>query len=110
MKIVLTISFLLTTVFVCAQTPGELLAEKVASKMKDSLMLNDNQKEQVYSINMQLYHQKQEVFVRYKSAADSLRFHIQKIENARDTLYSGVLPSEKFILYKQKKLNLLFNN
>lgn len=110
MKSLITLSLLLGVLVSGAQTPGEVLADRVAKKMKDSLSLTEAQKGQIYSINMQLYQQKQEMFSKYKAAADSLRFYVQRIENTRDTLYSSVLSAEKYQLYKRKKLNLLFDN
>jgi hypothetical protein len=110
MKILFMIGFTLSAMVICAQTPGEHLAEKVAKKMKDTLSLTEAQKGEIHAINLQLYTQKQMVFQKYTSAADSLRFYIQRIENTRDTLYSTVLSQEKYIVYKQKKILLLFDN
>lgn len=110
MKILLSISLVFASLLCYAQSPGEQLAERVAKKIKDTLSLTETQRSEIYSINIQLYQQKQEVFLKHKSAADSLKFHIQRIENTRDTLYSTVLSQEKYLIYKQKKITLLFDN
>ncbi len=60
MKILIICSLLFVAISVSAQSPAEQLAGKIAQKMKDSLSLTEPQKEQIYSINMQLHNQKQE--------------------------------------------------
>lgn len=101
----------ITSALLCEaqSTPSELLAQKIALKMKDSLLLSGIQKDQVYTINMQLHEQK--TLARQQSPAlDSLGLKIQRIENRRDSLYRGVLTEEQYILYRQKKRNLVNNN
>lgn len=100
---------MLSSFAVSAQSVAEQLADKIARKMKDSLLLTDQHKNQLYTLNMQLHQQKQIAFARYRGS-DSLRIHLQRIENSRDSLYSTVLPPEKFQLYKQKKRALVTND
>jgi hypothetical protein len=93
-----------------AQTsPAQVLADKIALKMKDSLSLSEQQRSQLYNINIQLHNLKASARQQY-SAMDSLGRAIQRIENTRDSLYSSVLNSEQTILYKEKKSTLISNN
>lgn len=109
MKILLFIGCSLLALCAAGQSGAEQLATRIAKKMKDSLSLTASQQTQIYTINMQLHQQKQQVFTRYQ-ASDSLRIHLQRIENSRDTLYSSVLSPDKYLLYRQKKRNLISNN
>lgn len=90
-------------------SPAELLAEKIAQKMKDSLSLSQTQRQAVYNINIDLHTQKQSVRQRFQ-AADSLRYYMQHIESTRDSLYRRELSDEQYNLYKTKKRNLVSNN
>jgi hypothetical protein len=102
--------FVMTAGFVHAQnTAAEQLAENIARKMKDSLSLTEQEKNHVYGINLLLSNQKTAVRQQY-SAPDSLRYHLQRVENSRDSLYREILNEEKFLLYRQKKRNLINNN
>ena len=106
------ISFLVLLVAannVNAQSASEQIADKIAQKMKDSLSLSTQQKTQLYTINIQLSDQKASVRQQY-TGTDSLRIKMQRVENSRDSLYRPVLGEEKFILYRQKKRNLVNNN
>ncbi len=91
------------------QTPAENLANHIAQKMKDSLFLSEAQKNQLYTMNMQLNTLKMAARLQYKGT-DSLTIKIQKIENTRDSFYSMVLSEEQMILYRQKKRNLVSAN
>jgi hypothetical protein len=106
------ISFLFLSVIsysVNAQTAAEQLADKIAVKMKDSLSLSSEQKGQLYTINIQLSNQKASVRQQY-AGTDSLQLKMQRVENTRDSLYRSVLGEEKYLLYRQKKRNLVNNN
>lgn len=92
-----------------AQTVREQLSIKIAERMKDSLSLSTEQKNRIYSINLQLHTQKQNYRQQY-SNADSLQYHIQRVESSRDSLYKSVLTSDQYLLYRQKKRNLINNN
>lgn len=85
------------------------VAEKIATKLFDSLHLNAVQRSQVYSINMQLYQLKGSARERY-AESDSLVSVSQKIENTRDSLYSKVLTGVQFLNYAGKKRNLVNND
>lgn len=91
------------------QNPATQLAEKIAKKMKDSLSLTGNQKNQVYDINMLLHNQKMAARQQYTDR-DSVRFYLQRIEGKRDSLYKTILPDNKFQMYREKKRNLVNNN
>jgi hypothetical protein len=88
---------------------SNLVAQKIAKKMKDTLGLSSQQRSQVFQINMNLNDQKhrvrQQIIIQ-----DSLCARIQGIENKRDTLYFPILGTEKYLLYQQKKRNLVNNN
>ncbi len=90
-------------------SPEQEIAGRIAQKMKDSLSLNNHLRDQIYNINLQLHNQKATVRQQY-AVQDSVRIHVQRIENTRDSLYKGVLSSEKFLLYKLKKRNLVSMN
>ena len=101
--------FIVANTSIKAQTPAEQLADRIAGKMKDSLSLTNQQKDQLYSINMQLNESKTTVRQLYNNT-DSLVLKLQQVENTRDSLYGSVLTSQQFILYKQKKRKLVNNN
>mgnify|MGYP001795565232 CR=1 FL=1 len=87
---------------------SELIATKISQKMQDSLSLTENQKMQVFNINMHLSNQKDSARQQYSGS--SLGFQIQKVVNMRDSLYHGILPYNKFLFYRQQKRNLITNN
>ena len=91
------------------QTPAEALAEKIATRLQDSLQLTDAHKTQLYTVNMQLHTLKQQRRQQYAST-DSLAFKVQKVENMRDSMYQAILPPDKYLLYREKKRVLLNNN
>jgi len=88
---------------------SNLVAQKIAKKIKDTLGLTPQQRNQVFQINMDLNNQKQQVR-QETTIQDSLIIRIQRIENKRDTLYFPILGTEKYQLYLQKKRNLVNNN
>lgn len=85
------------------------LAERIAGKLKDSLSLSGAQKDSIYAINMLLSNQKNNLRSIYQNF-DSLQFYTQQVEHTRDSLYRPVLGEEKYLLYRQKKNNLVNNN
>jgi hypothetical protein len=110
MKFFITLLLFATTALVYGQqNPASQVAETIARKMKDSLSLTSAEKEQLYSINMQLHNGKMTIRQQY-GGSDSLRFHLQQVENTRDSLYRMVLNEEKYLLYKQKKATLISSN
>lgn len=92
-----------------AQTPAEQLSLKIAQKMKDTLSLTEQQKNQLYATNMAIHHQKMLVRQQH-TITDSIRVRTQKIENTRDSLYRPILTEPKYQLYLQKKKQLISNN
>lgn len=84
------------------------LANKIAQKMKDSLNLTSQQKNTIKDINLSLSDQKK--VARQQHPGPSAVSYIQKIENTRDSLYKQILSADKYLLYKQKKRNLVNNN
>jgi hypothetical protein len=86
------------------------LAQRIAQKMKDSLGLTIAQKDKVYEVNMQLHNLKQEARQQNINDQTALAAAIQVVEKRRDSLYEAILTQDQFILYKQKKINLVNNN
>jgi hypothetical protein len=85
------------------------LSHKIAKKMKDTLDLSAQQRQQIYQVNMQLHNEKQAVR-QQNPPPDSLTVRIQRVERRRDSLYLPILGNEKYQLYLQKKRNLVSNN
>lgn len=108
-KITLTLLLLSAIYVLSAQSPAEVMAQKITVKMKDSLSLTETQQQNIYSINLQLHQLKSQAWQQYNNH-DSLRVVVQRIENTRDSLYHGVLNDEKYTLYLQKKRVLVSNN
>lgn len=86
------------------------LAHKIAKKMKDSLDLSAQQRQQIYGINMQLHNQKQAVRQQYSGNDSLLTVNIRAVERQRDSLYRPVIGEEKYLRYQQKKRNIVNNN
>jgi hypothetical protein len=106
-KLFTTITVVLSITFLQAQTSNaELLAERIAQKMRDSLSLTTFQTNAIYGINIQISAKKQEVRQQF-SNQDSIRIKTQAIENTRDDLYLPVLSEQQYALYKQKKSVLI---
>jgi hypothetical protein len=84
MKTIITLLLIILASTAHAQSnPATAVAEKIAQKMKDTLGLTGNEKQQIYLINMQLHENK--VSVRAEQAgSDSLRIYLQRVENTRD--------------------------
>lgn len=89
-------------------SPAELLADRIATRMKDTLDLSIEQKNLLYTINMNLHERKLLVRQQFASS-DSLTNKLQKVEASRDSLYRRVLPEEKYLLYRDKKRVLISN-
>lgn len=109
MRILLLLIGMSIGVSIQAQTQAEIVASKIAQKMKDTLDLPDSMRVRIYQVNLQLDQQKTAMRNQY-AGTDSLRIKVQQVENLRDALYQAVLPADRFILYKQKKRNLVSNN
>lgn len=106
--------FLFTPIFILllqnANAQSTDLSTRIAQKMKDTLGLNTMQRDSLYAVNMRLQHQKTQLRSQY-TAMDSLQYHIQRIENNRDSLYKRIIADDtKYNLYKQKKRSLVSNN
>ncbi|TXJ29019.1 MAG: hypothetical protein E6Q24_04905 [Chitinophagaceae bacterium] len=86
-----------------------VLAERIAGRLKDSLSLSLVQKDSIYAVNMLISNQKNSLRSIYQNL-DSLQFHTQRVEHSRDSLYRRILGEEKYLLYRQKKNNLVNNN
>jgi hypothetical protein len=86
------------------------IAQKIAKKMKDTLSLTGNQKNKIYDVNMQLHSQKQTARNETPNNPTLLATKIQTIEKTRDSLYKPILKPDEYIVYKQKKKNLVNNN
>jgi hypothetical protein len=110
-KILLIIMILLGASAAGKAQPGNAataLAAKIANKMRDSLSLTGVQRNQIYAINLQLHSQKQAVR-QMAIPADSIAVKIQQVERTRDSLYKPITGPAAYIIYKQKKRNLVSN-
>lgn len=85
------------------------VANKIADRIKDSLSLTTEQRNGIYQANLWIHQQKQGVRTQY-SSTDSVRIHIQRIENKRDSVYYLVLPMEKYEAYLIRKIELIRND
>lgn len=86
-----------------------VLAQKIAKKMKDTLDLSAQQRQQLYDVNMNLHNQKQDAWLGNPSM-DSLTARIQRIEKTRDSLYRPIIGEAKYQAYLQKKQNIVNND
>ncbi len=107
--IILSAFSFLSALAIAQNDPANQLASKIAQKMKDSLNLTALQKIAIQNTNMDLYLLKKTVRLQHPGS-DSLRIFLQRIENKRDTLYSAILSQQEYLLFKQKKRNLVNNN
>jgi hypothetical protein len=89
---------------------GNQIAKKVAKKIADTLNLPSAKRKQIEDINLQLHQQKMTARTQYAGQDSVLRIRIQAVENTRDSLYKPVIGDALFLLYKQKKRNLLVIN
>jgi hypothetical protein len=86
--------------------PAARLAQHIADKMADSLLLTPQQRAKIFSINMELY--KQKAGVRKKSADRTVvGKELQRIESTRDSFYKTVLTDQQYGLYLKKKRSLV---
>lgn len=92
-----------------AQRPPQLAAEKIATKMKDTLSLTTGQRTDLYTISMNIEIQKQLTLQQY-TGTDSLLVKLKYIEYLRDSLYRPVLTTEQFNQYKLKRMELVFRH
>lgn len=93
---------------ICQEATGEKISAGIAKRLQDSLSLTNAEKVGVEEVNRLLAARKQVVFNEFTNP-DSLRVNLQRVENMRDSLYKGVLPIEKYQMYKEKKRNLINN-
>lgn len=108
-KIIL--SFVLTIFLQTVQAqnhPSEVVAARVADKMRDSLSLTLVQRDSVYNVHIYLYRQKKRVFESF--ADDAVGGKLQQVENRRDSLYRPILSPQQYRQYKQKKRMLISAN
>ena len=92
-----------------AKKNAEMIARKMANKMKDSLSLSETKTKKIYAINMDIYEQKADVRKNFAGNPEMGK-KIQKIENTRDSLYRLELSDSIFVKYKNKKIRLINNN
>lgn len=110
-KRVTIISILILISFLSFSQTAQDLAQKQAKKMKDSVGVTESVMQQIYAVNMQIHTRKQEARIAYANSPVLMQEKIQFYERQRDSLYKVALASEeKYILYKQKKNNILRAN
>ena len=105
----IALSFAVKSKAVAQMTSPEAVAEKIANKMKDTLSLTNEQRNQVYNLNILINNNKANIRQQYTNR-DSIGYYLQRIESSRDSMYHTVLPEEKYLLYKQKKRTLVSAN
>jgi hypothetical protein len=87
-------------------TPAAQIAHHIADKMADTLGLTNQQRAKIFNINMDLHKQKDQARSRSQNR-DEVGRDLQKVEGTRDSLYKGVLTEAQYVLYLQKKRNLV---
>lgn len=111
---IIVFTILITAFFnsVIAQTnnqdAGIILANRMADKLRDSLSLSSTQRDQLFSINIELHNRKMAARSGSQNR-DSIGILFQQIENKRDSFYGTVLLEPQFLVYKQKKRYLISN-
>ncbi len=88
---------------------GQLLAERMAQRMRDSLDLNATERQKICEINLSLYKRKEDAWKSAGGNTNAIQKQLQQIENTRDAQYKEVLDAEKFAAYKQKKKFIISN-
>jgi esterase/lipase len=83
------------------------VAQNIAIKMKDSLGLSMQQKNQLNTVNLQLHTQKQNARTQYAGNVTQLTQALQAIEKTRDSVYQPILTPTQYDLYKIKKRYLI---
>ncbi len=96
-------------IFYGQSSPSIDLANKIADKMNDSLTLSQSQRAQVFAVSIQLHNEKTTVRYQFTDRI-VVGKELQRIENARDSLFKSILSDQQYILYKQKKRSLVNNN
>lgn len=83
----------------------------VATKMKDSLSLNDIQYEKLIEINTMLQKKTIQIHAENKQAGSKgIQQKLIELEKERESLYTEILTKEQFEQYKIKKANLFNRN
>lgn len=103
--------FLSATVGTSAQATqaDQDIAARIAQRIKDTLGLANGQKDQLYTVNLQLAVRKRQIWAQ-TTILDTVRVRVQRVENTRDSLYQPILSAAEFEAYRQKKRNLVHNN
>ena len=89
--------------------PSQVLAHRIANRMKDTLALTALQTQSVYTINLNLDNSKMQA---RNLSTDRVIVGraIQALEKTRDSLYKIGLTPTQYQLYLQKKRNLIKSN
>ncbi|MET0463517.1 MAG: hypothetical protein ABW007_10195 [Chitinophagaceae bacterium] len=105
------LSILFATAISAQQSPAELVADKIAQKMKDTLQLSSTLKDALHTVNMELHQQKIAARQQYPNDQQAMSQAIQRVEHSRDSLYRMTLQNDtKWLLYKEKKASLVNND
>lgn len=101
MKKILFISLLTNCAFAgySQTTTEEKAGNKIDKTPKDTVFIDNLQTKQIYSFNMEEFQVKQKY-----ADSDSLASYKTKMEGKRDALYQKMLATQKYNLYKQKKI------
>lgn len=90
-----------------APTPAEQ-SSQIAKRMKDSLSLTEQQRGQIEAATLDIQHSKTTMRQFYKSRA--LDYYLQMAEDNRDSVYKNILSADKYLLFRQKKTQVLGSN
>lgn len=88
--------------------PSVLLAQRIATRMKDTLSLTAFQTQQVYNVNLNLNIKKMQAR-NISTNRVIVGQAIQAVEKTRDSLYRIGLTLPQYQLYLQKKKNIVKN-
>jgi hypothetical protein len=85
------------------------VVERITTRMKDSLGLNETQHAKILAINQQIFTEKGMLRTKY-AGTDSLIIVMQKAEMKRDSLLLPVLTEKQLMLYNEKRPRLVNAN
>jgi hypothetical protein len=81
-------------------------ALEMAQSLGDSLQLAEWDVRRIHTANIRLLKAKMDVWQNYTNR-DSIRFHLQRIEDLRTEYYSEILPAEKLKKFKDDQIRYL---
>lgn len=110
LKTFFSFMFIMAFSVTCIAQSQDSVSLKIANKMKAALQLDAAQYNGIYDINRQLTSLKAAARQQHGNQPDVLQTKFQQIENTRDSLYRPVLGEQTYLLYREKKRELVNNN